>query len=335
MVLPIEGNVYVEAERMPYAGVKPQKKASLLRRAKIHFRRIGVILLNAIFGHIWVYALIGFMNKHIFNKPIKSIFMLYPANEKYTKAYVYSWYARSMKWKSRLVGVLEQNGKWGLIFGISATDEDFVRPENLAKLVAVEARLERVRKVIGADQKTFASVLPGILFSKGIITNPVERDVTVKAILQALDKIKSVEKLPQDVPVIVLGGEGFIGSALRKAGNGNFSSLDVGEEEHFLAFSEKLKGKPLILLNVTKKGALSFYTPYLWSEVVVVNEVYPEPSEKELTDIKAMGAICYHIVGVRGKAWPGFPRGYAGGIPCCASFWPEDGRGYEVLIKKM
>jgi len=77
------------------------------------------------------------------------------------------------------------------------------------------------------------------------------------------------------------------------------------------------------------------YIPFLWPEVVVVNEVYPEPSEKEVADIKAKGAVCYHIVGAKGRAWPGFPRGYAGGIPCCASFWPENGKGYEVILKKM
>jgi hypothetical protein len=335
MVLPIDSNVYVEAERLPRAVARPEKKTSIFKGLKTHFRRIGVILLNTFFGHTWVYFLIGLANKYIFNKPIKSIFMLYPANEKYTKAYVYLWYARSMKWKPRLVGLLKQNEKWGFIFGISATEEDFINPENISNLKKVEARLERIRKLVGADQKTFAGILPGIFFSKRIVTNPVEREVTVKAVLQALGKIKSAENLPVDMPNIVLGGEGFIGSALRGAGNDNFFSLDIGEEERFLALSEKLKGKPVILLNITRKGALHSYIPYLWPEVVVVNEVYPEPSEKELAEIEARGAVCYHIIGVKGKAWPGFPRGYAGGIPCCASFWPQDGRGYDVLIKKM
>jgi hypothetical protein len=294
-----------------------------------------VILLNAFFGHAWVYFLIGLANKYIFNKPIKSIFMLYPANEKYTKAYVYLWYARSMKWKPRLVGLLKQNEKWGFIFGISSTEEDFSNPENISNLKKVEARLERIRKLLGADQKTFAGILPGTLFSKGIVTNPAEREVTAKAVLQALGKIKSTENLSVDTPIIVLGGEGFIGSALREAGNGNLFSFDKGEEQRFIAFSENLKGKPTILLNITRKNVLLSYVPYLWPEVVVVNEVYPEPNEKELADIKARGAICYHVVGVKGKAWPGFPRGYAGGIPCCASFWPEGGRGYDVLIKKL
>ena len=163
----------------------------------------------------------------------------------------------------------------------------------------------------------------------------MERDVTVKAVFQALDKIKSAEKLPAHVPVIVLGGDGFIGSELVKAGGEKFHSYDVGLEESFFVFFEKLRDKPVILLNVTKKEALSSYIPHLWPEAVLVNEVYPEPTEKEVASIKAIGACCYHIVGVKGRAWPGFPRGYAGGIPCCASFWPQNGRGYEVVVKRL
>ena len=161
--------------------------------------------------------------------------------------------------------------------------------------------------------------------------------MTVKAVLQALSKVKSAEGLPQDVPVIVLGGEGFIGSALRMSGNGNFYSFDALEEKRFLAFSEKMKGEPAVLLNITKKGALGSYTPYIWPGVVVLNEVYPEPNGKEVAEIKTMGASCYQIIGVKGKAWPKFPRGYEGGIPCCASFLPDGNKegAYDVLIKKL
>lgn len=334
MVLPIGENVYVKTERVPYIGAKMTKKIGVVKGARMHFRRIGIILLNCLFNHVWVYFMVGLVNKYVFDRPIKSIFMLYPANEKYTKAYVYLWYARNMKWEPRLVGILKQNERWGLIFGISATEEDFINPENIGNLKDVEVRLERIKNLLGAGQKTFAGILSGILFSKKIVTNPVEREVTVKAILQALEKIETAENLSVETPVIVLGGEGFIGSALRKAGNNNFFSFDVGEEKRFFALSKKLRGKSVILLNITRKGALGDYIPFLWPGVVVVNDVYPEPSEKELADIKARGAICYHIIGVRGKAWPGFPQSYAGGIPCCASFWPENGQ-YDVLIKKL
>lgn len=91
------------------------------------------------------------------------------------------------------------------------------------------------------------------------------------------------------------------------------------------------------VLNLTKKGALSEYIPYFWPGVVVLNEVYPEPVKAEVAAIRAKGACCYHIAGVKGRAWPAFPRGYQGGIPCCASFLPEkEGDGsFEVIVRKM
>jgi hypothetical protein len=35
--------------------------------------------------------------------------------------------------------------------------------------------------------------------------------------------------------------------------------------------------------------------------------------------------------------WPAFPRGYQGGIPCCASFLPDKaGEGdFEVIVREM
>jgi len=186
------------------------------------------------------------------------------------------------------------------------------------------------------DRTGGLAISSSILFSKGIISHPVERDVTVKAVFQGLDKLKSAEKLLPDVPAIVLGGEGFIGSELVRGGGKKFHSFDVGLGKSFSVLFERLRDRPIIVLNVTKKGALASYIPYLWPEAVLVNEVYPEPTEKELQRLKETGATCYHIVGPRGKAWPGFQRGYAGGIPFCTSFWPEDGgRGYEVLVKKL
>jgi hypothetical protein len=89
----------------------------------------------------------------------------------------------------------------------------------------------------------------------------------------------------------------------------------------------------MIVLNLTKKGAISEYIPYLWPGV----EVYPELGKLEVAAMKKKGACCYHIAGVKGRAWPAFPRGYQGGIPCCASFLPEkEGDGsFEVIVRKM
>ena len=70
---------------------------------------------------------------------------------------------------------------------------------------------------------------------------------------------------------------------------------------------------------VGTRAALLGYARDLWPGVIVLNEVYPEPSAVEIAELEARGAHCYHIVGVEGWAWPPFPRAYRGGIPCRAS----------------
>lgn len=89
------------------------------------FRKIGIIILNLVFNHSLVYLFLGLLNKFL-GKPVKTIFTVYPADEKYIEKYLYRWYAASMKWKPRLAGVFKQNKKWGIVFGISATEEDFL-----------------------------------------------------------------------------------------------------------------------------------------------------------------------------------------------------------------
>lgn len=295
-----------------------------------HGRKVGVIILNFLFGNFLFYYFVGFINKY--TKKIKTIFMLYPANERYSRAYVYSWYEKQMKWKPRLVGILWQNKKIGFIFGISATEKDFLKKENIKNLRDVERKLERIKKAMRAEQKTFAGVLPGIFFSKKIIINSPERDVTVKAVLLAVEKIKKEGNIEKPL-LVILGGNGFIGSAI-KENTKNSYSFDIGDEDYFREFAENNKEKPTVVLNLTKKDVLERYIPYFWKGVIVLNEVYPEPKESELKAMTEKNIPCYHIVGSEGGAWPSFPRGYAGGIPCCSSFWPENDK-YNVVIKKL
>ena len=80
-----------------------------MKRLKKHGRRIGVILLNSIVGWNWFLNLIGFVNKYLLKRSIRGVFLLYPANKKYTEAYVYHWYAKTMKWSPRLVCFLDKH----------------------------------------------------------------------------------------------------------------------------------------------------------------------------------------------------------------------------------
>lgn len=98
--------------------------------------------------------------------------------------------------------------------------------------------------------------------------------------------------------------------------------------------SVRVTQRPFSGINLSRKGALRDYAPWLWPEAVVLNEVYPEPGREELRLTGEVGSQCWHIVGVQGMAWPPFPRAYRGGIPCCASWLPtDDCKGeLEVII---
>lgn len=311
-------------------------KKTLIR----HGRRIGVVLLSSLFGRNWFYCLIGFINRFNGNWPVKCIFLLYPASEKYLTTLVYLWHAKRHKWDPTPVGFFKQNGRWGIVFGISATEKDFIDSSNASRLIRLVAQMENVRGKTGAEQKTFAGVLPSLFSSKGIISpdDLIERQTTIKAILMALKEVKAREGLSEETPVLILGGRGFIGSGLSEhLGGGTHYSFDAGEKGQFISITAELHGRPCIVLNLTKKGALPEYLEYFWPGVVVLNEVYPEPGKLEVAAIKDKGACCCHIAGVKGWAWPAFPRGYQGGIPCCASFLPEkEGDGsFEVIVRKM
>ena len=314
--------------------------AKLQKWMIIHARRITSMMASTVFGNNLVYRLIGFLNRVICKRPLKTVFLLYPANEKYLLAYVYPWYAHKFKWQPCLLGLFKQNQGWGLIFGISATEKDFLRDSNGEQIRTIERSMENIREIIGAKQKSFAGILPGLLIARGIVDETIESRTTVRAVLQALHIIREQENLEGNTNIIILGGNGFVGRlvvmALADTGyRGAIHSVDVGNCHEFKMLSDRLRGKPTILLNATKRGALREYIPLLWPEVVVLNEVYPEPSWDELNLLNDIGIRCYHIVGVQGKAWPAFPRAYAGGIPCCASYLPEAGeKDYRVIVER-
>lgn len=98
------------------------------------------------------------------------------------------------------------------------------------------------------------------------------------------------------------------------------------------AWPHHLKGQKAILINVTRKAAIKEYIHLFWPELIVLNEVYPEPSQDEIVQLKKMGCTTYHIVGLQGKAYPSFPQVYEGGIPCCAGI---HSKSIEVILKKL
>jgi hypothetical protein len=316
---------------------RPHFGAVLAQRAqnKSHLRRIAVLLLSCCLGNPLALALVG-----LFNRPtgrIRTVFLLYPASKGYAQTYVYNWFAGRIRFNPALVGIYRQNGCFGLVFGISATERDFLSPANDRALRHLHARMERLRRLTGARQTAFAGILPGLLASRGMVSASPEQDPTVSAVRMAVTALARKTGMAPDTPIIVLGARGFVGRKLLAAMagyEGELVPIDLRNRQEFAATAARLHGSATILLNVSTRGALREYAPLLWPEAVVLNEVYPEPGREELRLLAEAGVQCWHIAGVRGAAWPPFPRAYRAGIPCCASWLPEGEGEYEVIIER-
>lgn len=288
-----------------------RKRISFTKAAISHIRRIALIILDILFDHNAVYTVIGWFNQYLCL--IESVFLVYPASDKYALAYVYRSRLPKVKWQPFLAGFLIQNGKLTLQFAISACIGQFNSDESLLRLVS---RMDHIRQLLHAKSKTFAGVLPGILHRKGILTETPEADMTARVVAQAVTQVIVQEEMGANVPIIVLGGKGFIGKCIvEHLASYRIFSVDLDDE-----WPSHLKGRRVLLVNITLKNMLDRYLKRLWPEVVILNEVYPEPSSRTIERIKAIGSVCYHVAGVKALAIPSFPHAYRGGIPCCAAW---------------
>ena len=296
-----------------------------------HIRRVSLEILNVFCNHDWLFWMIGLINKRI--GLIESVFLVYPASEDYALAYVYTHRLPKVMWSPWPCGLLWQNGKLGVMFCISASNGQFSDSQNLEKVRLVVERMEKLRLLLGANSKTFAGILPGVLYCKRLIREAPEAELTAAAVCQAIDLVKTNESLDHDTPVIILGGRGFIGRRVVKLLDGSpIYCIDVVDGLNQEDWPCHLTGKRVIVVNITLNNALADYVGRMWPGTVVVNEVYPEPSPDILGKLKRKDCACYHVVGVSALALPSFPAAYRGAIPCCAA-WPSP--DMKVVVRKI
>ncbi len=313
---------------------KIAKKKTIAFGLKMHVRRLLVVLFNTICGNIVFYVIVGFVNRLI-GRPIKSVFLFYSVNEEYRRTMIPDWYAVIVRWRPGLGQVIKQNGYWCLSFGITSSDDDFRNEVNLPKLTKLYRDVDFIRRVVGAKQMTFSGILPGIFVSRGIVKAdgcPEDKN-TVKVVMKAIEQVLRLENMLSNCSVIVLGGRGFIGrkiTELLEITGRKVYPVDIKDNTEI---PSQLRGLSVIVLNITKEGALTEYIPCLWREAVLVNEVYPEPSTQERDLLRTRGIKCYHVTGVKAYALPRFMRAYKGGIPCCAAFLPDN--NFQAIVTKL
>jgi hypothetical protein len=315
---------------------RPRIRGQLSRR-RAGVRRLGVLVTHLLLRHEVLLRLIGRLNRRI--GFIKAVYVAYPARQDYADAYLYRWAQRRCRWSPWVAGIYRQDGALGLMTMISSSEDQFYDPadptHNLSHLEALLKRTQHLRALLGADQVRFAGILPGLLYARGLRSEGPEVAVTVEALLQAERHLRVAVGYEEHTPLILLGGKGYIGRRFAERLSGRETYVvDVlpGQAVNDATWPSHLKGRHAILINLTKKAVLSDYMALFWEELVVLNEVYPEPSADEIQRLSAIGVKTYHVVGVRGRAFPGFPFGYAGGIPCCAA-WQSS--GMEVVVRRL
>lgn len=292
------------------------------------YRRIIVLIINIIVNNNLSLKIIGILNKRF--KLIKSVFVAYAATESYSLAYVFPKHRWRMMYKPWPVGLFKQNNQWGIMTVVSSTERDFVQKENIQNLKHIYYKAHNIKELVRADFVTFAGILPGLFEKNHIGQCKKEASVTVNAVTQAEKVVRDKLGYESEVPIIILGGKGYIGARLvRNLHSREVYIIDVNNKEFFPHW---LENKPAILINLINRKYLKPYLEKFWKELVLLNEAYPAPRYRELKILSRYQSKCFHIVGVKAWSYPPLPNEYEGGIPCCAAF---DEKNLEVIIKEI
>ncbi len=289
---------------------------------------IAMITINALLP----LRLLGAINKRI--PFIHSLFISYPASDRFSRHYCFDFLIRKLKWNTMVVGLFIQGGKLGLHITTSTTEREFVKAKNADLLEKLQDGVLTTQECLGIKDVHYAGVLPHYMKNSHGTKGPAKEanQAIARLVLDAHDDVLSSENL-KATPVIVLGSMGAIGRELvdKLQGRG-VETYCVDSRQETDTWPHHLKGQSVLLIDVARKGARAQYLDRFWSKMVLLNETFPEPHGKDLSNLQAVGMPVYHVVGVQGKALPKFPEGYAGGIPCCAMHEADTAR---VMVKKM
>lgn len=303
-----------------------------------HLRCILAVASSYLFGNEVFLRLVGGVNRVVLRGRIKGVFLLYPARRAYADALAYRWHQRRFAWHPGLVGLYRQDGRLGLIFGIPNMEDQLREDHNAADVMGLMHKMERIRDLISADRKIFAGILPSRFTRLGVTDDQLEqqRSLTARAVVSALDQVMASCGMDATTPILLIGGNGYIASKVFELCAGRPAhKVDLDGFATFRSLTEAMRGRPMIAVNLAKSSALAGYMDSFWPGVVVLNEVYPEPDEAELSALAARGVRCFHVVGVAGRAWPRFPRAYRNGIPCCAALPAAGGSAVTALVTEL
>ena len=310
---------------------RPKRRWNL----RAHVWRIVLILSFLFVSNRVVLSLVGAVNRYL--GLIKVIFLVYPGSDEMYRRYSYFGMRDWARWRPTLIGVFDQQGSWGLMFAVAATEKNFEGRDAPRRLQRLYARMESIRKIIGAEEVRFAGVLPGRLSAHGVAVQEAEVDSAMAAMVRGEAMVREQEHMDLETPVIVLDANTFVGQKLlrRLAGrnvypvDGNRLGAGAVNKE---AWPAHLAGKPALLLNVARTRTPAAYLDLLWDSVVILNEAYPQPARPVLEQFAARQCRFYHLAGAAGTAYPDFPWPYTDAVPCCAARINND---TELVVRKL
>lgn len=303
-------------------------------------RKFFLLIVSELIGSSVGLTLIGWINRVLLKGKLQTLFVCYSVNKEYKNAMIFDWYAPRIQWRPAIAGIFLHKLGGGLTFGISADEGDISDPANRDKLKQLDDRMAALASKIGAKNVAYAGIIPGVMRKLDLRKTTPESSATVNLIISSLKKIEESEQLPADFPIIIIGSSGHIGAELVSKLSATDADRLVRIDLQHLAcddnFPEPLRahfGKPAVAINVSRNKVLDTYLEYMWPGLVILNDVFPEADKATLQAIRNLGAKYYHLAGIKGVAFPKFPKSYAGSIPCCTALVrSEIMSAYEVHL---
>jgi hypothetical protein len=311
---------------------RPQTRHSFAVGA--HFRRIAIVLLSAA-CRTWIpFLLLGALNRFL---PIfASVFFCYAGNERYARHYSYKSCRNFLLWFPSTIGVFRQGKKWGLICAAPVTEAEFADPKKSVDLGRLLRRLQLMKTILGVDKLSFAGILPTILNRRWPETiNDGVRDHTPEVVRMAIHEVRRKHFDGRLHDIVLLGGAGRIGRAVYEClqADGIDSVVVDPAARATTAFTVQASASASILLvDVSRHGAIQCYVDKMPEGSVVLNEVFPEPSREVLAELANRNIATYHIAGIAADVYPSLPLRYKNALPCCAIHSSDIG---EPILKRI
>jgi hypothetical protein len=306
------------------------------------FRRTAILMADLLLNNRMALGFLGRLNER-FGFAV-SVFFDYPVSRLYANYYSFPFFReRVMNWQRPILsGLIIFNGKLVVKFSTAKEPSDFVSADSEKGLISFYRKAEEIRDLLKVGEMSFAGILPGVFFRHKLIKNRNFSAITARVVSDAVDKVFRERGLPDDFPVISLGGAGFVGRAVSSEMKGrgrNFFVVDLKENNG--QWPETLLGRPAIILNLlSDNSGLSRYLELLVKGSIFINEAYPPPGEDFVAAAARNGVISYHICGAEADlVCPSFPGYYRGegskSIPCCAVPFSLIKQGAKPVLRQL